>query len=294
MPEPKIVRSGAARALGTETFAATVLASPPAPHVGRYVFGLAAFAFGVITLAWPDDYGWLHLQSVWSAPQCRTFDVVASVAQIVGGVALQFHRTARGGAAVLCADYAIVAVLSVSRIFAAPRSYEPYGNFFEQFSLATGAGVALGHLAAPVWSSGKLRVTGRVLVGFCTAFFAIQQASHRFATASLVPTWIPPDRTFWADATTVAFALAATALLANRLPLLAARLLTAMLVAFGVLVRLPLLSADVHSRTDWSETAATFAIAGAAWILADLLGDKQFGRVRHTEFDFEDDDAGPL
>jgi hypothetical protein len=67
-----------------------------------------------------------------------------------------------------------------------------------------------------------------------------------------------------------------------------------MLVAFGVLVRLPLLSADVHSRTDWSETAATFAIAGAAWILADLLGDKQFGRVRHTEFDFEDGDAGPL
>lgn len=78
---------------------------------------------------------------------------------------------------------------------------------------------------------------------------------------------------FWAVTTTVAFALAATALLTNRLALLATRLLTMMLVVFGLLVWVPLLLLHPHSHTNWSEFAETFAIAGAAWILADLLGE---------------------
>jgi hypothetical protein len=68
---------------------------------------------------------------------------------------------------------------------------------------------------------------------------------------------------------TVLFALAAVALLTNRMALLATRLLTMMLVIFG---RVPLLLSDPHNHTNWSENAETFGIAGAAWILADLLG----------------------
>ncbi len=76
---------------------------------------------------------------------------------------------------------------------------------------------------------------------------------------------------FWAVATTVLFALAAVALLTNRFALLAARLLTAMLVTFGLLVWIPLLRTAPRSHANWSETVETFAIAGTAWILADLL-----------------------
>jgi hypothetical protein len=78
---------------------------------------------------------------------------------------------------------------------------------------------------------------------------------------------------FWAVTTTVLFALAAVALLANRMALLAARLLTMMLAIFGVLVWVPWLLSDPHNHTNWGENAETFAIAGAAWILADLLGE---------------------
>jgi len=46
-----------------------------------------------------------------------------------------------------------------------------------------------------------------------------------------------------------------------------------MLVLFGLLVWVPLLLSDPHSHTNWSETVETFAIAGTAWILADLLGE---------------------
>jgi hypothetical protein len=77
----------------------------------------------------------------------------------------------------------------------------------------------------------------------------------------------------WAVTTTVLFALAAAALLTNRMALLATRLLTMMLVIFGLLVWIPLLLSAPHNHMNWSETAETFAIAGAAWILADILGE---------------------
>jgi hypothetical protein len=78
---------------------------------------------------------------------------------------------------------------------------------------------------------------------------------------------------FWAVTTTVMFALAAVALLTNRIALLATRLLTMMLVIVGPLVWVPLLVSDPHNHTNWSENAETFTIAGTACILADLLGE---------------------
>jgi hypothetical protein len=46
-----------------------------------------------------------------------------------------------------------------------------------------------------------------------------------------------------------------------------------MLVIFGLLVWVPLLVSDPRNHTNWGETDETFAIAGAARILADLLGE---------------------
>jgi len=63
------------------------------------------------------------------------------------------------------------------------------------------------------------------------------------------------------------------ALLTNKMALLATRLLTLMLAIFGLLVWVPLLVSNPHSHTNWSETVLTFAIAGAGWILADLLAE---------------------
>ena len=157
-------------------------------------------------------------------------------------------------------------------IVAKPQIYNSWGNFFEQFSLVTGAALVYGRWSA-AWPGETLPRTGAVLLGICTASFTLEQAFYLGATASLVPKWIPPSQIFWAVTTTVFFALAAVALLTNRMALLATRLLTMMLVSFGLLVWVPLLLSDPHSHTNWSETIETFAIAGTAWILADLLGE---------------------
>src|SRR5260370_29658865 len=129
------------------------------------------------------------------------------------------------------------------------------------------------------WSREPLNRIGSILLGVCVTSFTLEQAVYLHATASLVPKWIPPSQMFWAAATTVLFALAAVALLTNRMALLATRLLTMMLVLFWLLVWVPLLLSDPRSHTNWSETAETFSIAGTGWILADILGEYQNGAV---------------
>jgi hypothetical protein len=235
----------------------------PGSNLGRHVFGVAAFAFGLITLAWHDYNG-------WHQPRCLIY--AAAAALIFGGAAMQFRNTAKTGAAVLAAVYLVFALLCVPGIVAAPQIYNSWGNFFEQFSLLTGAAIVYARLPS-AWSPESLNQIGRVLLGLCVASFTLEQAIYLHATAHLVPKWLPPSQMFWAVTTTVLFALAAVALLTNRMALLATRLLTMMLVSFGLLVWVPLVVSDPHNHTNWSEIAETFAIAGAAWILADLLGE---------------------
>jgi hypothetical protein len=232
-------------------------------NLGRHVFGVAALSFGVIALAWHDSN---------DSHQLRYIVYAASAALIFGGAAIQFRRTAKTGAGILGAAYLVFTLLCVPGIIAAPQVYNSWGNFFEQFSLLTGAAMVYAHLSS-AWSRETLNRIGRVLLGICTASFTLEQAFYLNATVTLVPKWIPPGQMFWAVATTVLFALAAVALLTNRMALLATRLPTMMLVSFGLVVWVPLVLSNPHSHVNWSENSETFEIAGAVWILADLLGE---------------------
>jgi hypothetical protein len=235
----------------------------PNSNFGSHVFGVAALAFGLITLVW-HDYNDGHL--------LRYIVYAAAATLIFGGAAIQFRRTAKAGAGVLGATYLVFALLCVPGIVAAPQVYNSWGNFFEQFSLCTGAAIACARLSS-AWSPDTLIRIGRILLGICAASFTLEQAIYLDATANLVPKWVPPTQMFWAVTTTVLFALAAVALLTNRMALLASRLLTMMVGSFGLLVWVPLVVSNPRNHTNWSENAETFQIAGAVWILADLLGE---------------------
>ena len=248
----------------------TVATPSSKSNFGRHVFGAAALAFGLITLTWHDYNDWHQLRYVV---------YIAAAAQIFGGAAIQFRRTAKMGAAVLCVAYFVFALLCLPEIVAKPQIYNSWGNFFEQFSLVTGAAIVYGRVSL-AWSPETLNRTGRIFLGICAVSFTLEQAIYLEATAQLVPKWIPPSQMFWAVATTVSFALAAVALLTNRMAFLAVRLLTIMVVSFGLLVWIPLVISDPHNHTNWSENAETFAIAGTAWILADLLGESRLDDSR--------------
>jgi len=130
------------------------------------------------------------------------------------------------------------------------------------------------HLAVVAqFSAGEFKLAriGYYGFGICVISFTLEQAFYLEGTASFVPKWIPPGQMFWAVGTTLAFAGAAIALLSGRVALLAARLLTAMIAGFGLLVWLPAPFATPQQITSWAGNAQNTAILGAAWLAAEWL-----------------------
>src|SRR5271154_7158438 len=135
--------------------------SEPSSNLGRRVFGVAALASGLVTLAW-------HEYNSWHQPRYLIY--AAAAALIFGGAAIQFRRTAKTGAAILAAVYLVFALLCLPQIVAAPQIYNNWGNFFEQFSLVTGAAIVYARLS-PAWSGETLNRVARILLGACSASF---------------------------------------------------------------------------------------------------------------------------
>lgn len=240
--------------------------------LGRHAYGVAAIVFGATTLYWRDVDTWPQIRALGDAWYLQAIVYIAAAAAVMGGIAIQWRAAARAGSVALGVLYLFFAVLWIPRIVATPLIYDRWGNFFEQFSLFSGALIAYAALASSrlPWAARAARI-GRLCFGVSVISFALEQAFYLRVTADFVPKWIPPGQTFWAVATTIAFALAAVAILSGWRALLASQLLTAMILLFGVLIWLPRLFADPRSYFNWSENAENLAIAGVAWILADYL-----------------------
>src|SRR5260370_38447401 len=101
----------------------------PSSNLGRHLFGVAALAFGLITLVWHDYNGW-H--------QPRYLVHAAAAALIFGGAAIQFRRTAKTGAAVLTTVYLVFALRCAPGIVPAPMIYNSWGNFLQRFPSVPG------------------------------------------------------------------------------------------------------------------------------------------------------------
>jgi hypothetical protein len=238
---------------------------------GRIVFGGAAVLFGVIALMWHDADTWQNLQHIWSLPFGTIIGGCLMTAQIAGGIGIQYPRTARLASVVLCVVYLCFSLACIPDIIAASNIYERCGgSFFLFFSLLCSA-IAL--YAATEANAARAVVFGRLArlgLGVCAISFTLGQILLLRETAHLVPKWIPPNQMFWAILTTVAFGLAAIAILMNRQARLAMRLMTLMLALFGVMVWVPHLIAHPKAHFNCSECALTFLVTGAAWVVADL------------------------
>ena len=238
---------------------------------GRMVFGAAAVLFGVIALMWHDAYTWQNLGHIWSLPFGTIIGGLLMSAQIAGGIGMQFPRSWRRASVVLSFVYLCFSLACIPDMIAASNIYDRYGgSFFLFFSLLCGAIALYAATAANAARGVRFGRLARVGLGICTISFMLGQALLLRETAQLVPKWIPLGPMFWATLTTVAFGLAAVAILINRQARLAMGLMTLMLALFGAMVWIPRVIAHPQAHFNWSECALTFLVTGAVWMVAEL------------------------
>ena len=241
-------------------------------RLGRHVLGVAAIFLGVITLVWHDFNGWQRIDALGKGSQREILAYIVGAIEILAGLAVQWSRATRAGAITLTCVFSFFALLWIPRIIATPLVYDPWGNFFEQSSQVAGALIVYATVGrAKADRKPRLARLAYLLFAICVISFMLEQLISLSATASFVPKWIPPGQMFWAILTTIAFALAAIALLVERQSRLASRLTTAMIIGFGLLVWLPAPFANAHQLFNWAGNGVNLAIAGAAWIVADYL-----------------------
>jgi hypothetical protein len=239
--------------------------------MGRYIFGLSAIGFGISSLVWRDFINSDLLKTHPGAP-IAIVAYVLGIAQIAGGAAILWPRTARVGAIVLGAVYVFLSLLGMPFVIKHPLVFNGWGNLFETVSLFAAAAIlyAWSGPTPPPRAAAFARL-GYYAFGISVISFGLEQAFYLPPTVALVPKWIPLGQTFWGYATTVAFFLAGIALLSGFLAKLASQLNTAMLLGFGILVWVPILTVDPKNYSNWSEALETFAIAGASWVVTEYI-----------------------
>jgi len=240
-----------------------------ARNVAVRVFGLASAAIGMVGLVWGD------FLAVWqpvpkSLPGRTALAYAIALVFLLAGASLQFKRSMRAGALTLTVLYSLgVVLLHLPNLIAQPSVFVMWSGTAEQLALVAGGLMACAFFQA---RAERLAKIARLLFGVCLIAFGLAHFFYLKPTADFVPAWIPPGQVFWAYATAAGHLAAAIAILSGIAARLAARLLTAMFIVFGVLVHAPLAFADPHTHFNWAANAMNFALIGAAWLIAASLG----------------------
>jgi uncharacterized membrane protein YphA (DoxX/SURF4 family) len=207
-------------------------------------------------------------------PDRTALAYAAAAFMLVAGAAVEWRRTAAWGAAALAAYYALIVVILMNGrvVLAHSTEYGAYSGAAEQLAIAAG-GLIVYAANARIDAALTARLTrlGQLAFGVCALLFGGAHFFYLNLTAPLVPKWLPPSQEFWAYATGIGHIAAGVAILTGVGARLAAILLTAMYLAFTLLVHSPMLLADPSSHTNWSESALNIALIGAAWVVADSL-----------------------
>lgn len=241
-----------------------------ASHLGLYLYAAAAIFLGILGLVSGDfAASWQNVGP--HVPLRLPLAYLTAVVELAGGLALLLPRTARAGALALTVVYSVFTLLWVPKAFVNLGNYDPIGNVFEEFALVA-AGLVLCAAFSPAGSFfARHRRYFPLLFALCPISFGIVHIVDMPGLLGYIPAWLPPSRMFWAYATTLGFFAAAVAILTGILAPLAARLLTAEIVAFELLVWIPNLYKDPHNHFNWAANGISLALSGASWVVADAL-----------------------
>jgi uncharacterized membrane protein YphA (DoxX/SURF4 family) len=252
-------------------------------NFGLYVYGGAAIFLGVLGLA-SGDFATTWQNVGPNVPLRGPLAYLTAVIELAGGIALLLPRTARAGAVTLTIVYSVFTLIWVPKALVNLGNYDPIGNVFEEFALVA-AGLVLCAILSPAGPAiSRRRPFFVLLFGICPISFGIVHIIDMPGLLGWIPGWLPPSKMFWAYATTMGFFAAAVAILTGIMAPLAARLLTAEIVIFELLVWIPNLYAGPRNHFNWSGNAICIALAGASWVVSDSISAAAETKLIPAEF----------
>ena len=74
-------------------------------HLGRHVYGSGAVIFSVAAFVWHDFKGWQQFRALGNVPHLEVLICIAFAIELLGGIAIQWPRTARADALALGGVY---------------------------------------------------------------------------------------------------------------------------------------------------------------------------------------------
>lgn len=242
---------------------------------GYRVLGLGALFLGVVGLVF-DDFALVWQPVPPHIPDRALLAYVVGAIFVVAGLAANWRRTAAIGTAMIATLFGLhVFVLHLPRIIANPTHFPAWSGAAEQLGIFMGGVIAFSLVAKmDEATADRIARLARIVFGICAIEYGAVHFVYPVDTASYIPKWIPPSQLFWAYATGAAQIAAGLAFISGIQARLAAVLLTVLYALFSLFVHVPLLMSNHTSHMFWTMNAINLCFVGAAWCIADSLGER--------------------
>jgi len=240
---------------------------------GMIGLGILALVYGDFALVWQPVPLWIPGRTVLAYG--------SGLIMLLGGVGLLFRATAAWSARILFPYLIVWLLLKVPALLVAPGMEAVWLGFGELAVLLAGGWLLFAKLAGPREGSPLTFAPGENSIRLARTLFAVSLIpiglSHLVyvkATAELVPGWLP-YRVGWAYLTGAGQISCGLGVLFSILPRVAAMAEAGMISLFTLLVWGPAILAAPRTRLPWTAFFISWAIASAAWVVAQNITPKQ-------------------
>ena len=240
--------------------------------LGVPFLGVAAIAYGIACLL-QGDFA-IYWQPVpEDLPLRQPLAYFSGGLLVVGGAGLLAARTVRPAAMLLGVLFALYGLCYLLRLFGPLHDRGGVMGVSEQLGVILGCWAIL--VRPRAGEAAVAATTARILSGICSIVFASAHFVGREPTAAMVPEWMPGGQMFWALATGVGHLAVGLGLIANRLAVPATRIGVLMYLCFVALAWQPGAFTHPTEWLRWAGAGISLCMAGALWLLGDLLAARQ-------------------
>jgi uncharacterized membrane protein len=237
--------------------------------VGMIGLGILALVYGDFALVWQPVAPWIPGRTVLASG--------SGLIMLLGGVGLLLRSTVTWSVRILFPYLIIWLLLKVPALLVAPQMEAVWLGFGEIAVLMTGGWVLFATLAGLREGSPLTFATGANGIRLAGMLFAVSLIpiglSHLVyvkQTVELVPAWLP-YRVGWAYLTGAGQIACGLGVLFSILPRVAAWAEAGMISVFTLLVWGPAIVAAPKTRLPWTAFFISWAIASAAWVVAQNI-----------------------